>query len=205
MALSDLSFKLYTDAGLTTLFSGTYQLSHSTTLSDNPQDFVLYFGSNATDTQLQAVSSPGVDDIVLSPTDIVSNWQASTPYLLGQTREPSTPNGRVYEVTVAGTSSSTEPTWPTSGIGSTVVDGSVTWRYLGPRHEITEITLGLTEGDLDTNTPGAPLSLGPTILSGVANAVEVHIRIDNAVTNVRNTVGHPEIGIFINEVIETGV
>jgi len=205
MALADLSFKLYTDVGLTSPFSGTYQLTHSTTLSDNPQDFVLYFGSNATDTQLQAVSGPGVDDIVLTPTDIVSNWTASTAYTLGQVREPSTPNGRVYQVTVAGTSSGTEPTWPTSGIGSTVTDGSVTWRYLGPRHEITEITLGLTEGDLDTNTPGAPLALGPTILSGVANAVEVHIRIDNAVTNVRNTVGHPEIGIFINEVIETGV
>lgn len=205
MALSDLSFKLYTDAGLTSLFSNPKQMTHATDLSDNPQDFVLYFGSNAVDTKLEATSTPGVDPITLTPTDTLLNWVASTAYSLGDTREPVTPNGNVYRVTTAGTSDSSEPTWPTSGIGNTVVDGTVTWTLLGPRHDPDELTLALTEGDLDTNTPGAPLDIGTTILSGVSEAVPIWIRVENAVTNPRNTAGHPEYGIYINEVIETEV
>lgn len=206
MALSDLSFKLYTDAGLTTPFSGLFQLNHATNLSDNPQDFELWFGSNAADTQLQAASGPGVDPIVLTPTDTLEDWETGTAYSLGATVEPTSPNGFVYRVTTAGTShATTEPTWPTSGVGSTVTDGTVTWTLLGARHQITEITLALSEADLDTNTPGDPLNIGTTILSGVGNAVHLFIRVTNAVTEVRNNASHPEIGVYINEVIESEV
>lgn len=206
MALSDLSFKLYTDSGLTTPFGGTLQLVHNTDLSDNPQDFVLYFGSEEDDRQLQANSNPGVDEISLTPTDTLPNWATATAKALGDLVEPSAPNGYVYKCTTAGTThASTEPTWPTVGLGSTVADGTVIWTFMGDKHTTAEITLGLTSGDLDINTPGAALDLGTTILSTVAEAVEVHIRVENAVDVVRNNSGHAELGIYINEVIETEV
>lgn len=205
MALSDLSFKFYTDSGLTSLFSGLYQLTHQTDLSDNPQDFTLYFGSNNSANQLEATSNPGVDEISLSPTDILPIWQASHAYTLGQMRQPVTPNGYIYKVSTAGTSNSSEPTWPTSGFGSTVVDGSVIWTLYGVHHDQDEITLALTEPDLGTNVAGDPLDIGPTILGGVVNAVEVWIRVENAVTRVESNTGYPEVGININEVVETAI
>ena len=203
MALSDLSFKLYTDSNLTSAFSGLYQLVHETDLSDNPQDFVLYLGSTIASRTLEANSNPGVDNITLTPTDTLDDWQASTAYSLGDVVEPTTPNTYKYRVTVAGTSDVSEPTWPTGAIGDTVVDGGVTWELVGKRHEITEIKLAITSGGLAGATAGAALSLGTSISSGVVNAQEVHIRITNAVTTVNNNTGYPEIGIFINQVVET--
>lgn len=204
MALSDLSFKLYTDSGLTTLFGGTYQLTHNTDLSDNPQDFTLYFGSTETGRKLEATSNPGVDDITLTPTDTLDDWAVATAYSLGDLVEPTTPNGFVYKCTTAGTShAATEPTWPVVGIGSTVSDGTAVWTFVGARHEITEVTLALAAVDLGTNTPGNPLVIGTTIDSLVANAIPIYIRVTNAVTTIRNNVGHAEFGVYINEVAET--
>lgn len=60
-------------------------------------------------------------------TNAVSAFQATHPYLLGQVVRPATPNGHIYEVTVAGTSAGTAPTWPTTA-GSTVVSGGATFR-----------------------------------------------------------------------------
>ena len=57
-------------------------------------------------------------------------WAASTAYLVGHIRRPTTGNGFVYRVAVAGTSDSGEPTWPTT-IGETVTDGTVTWTCVG--------------------------------------------------------------------------
>ena len=203
MSLSDLSFKLYTDSGLTTLFSGLYQLTHNTDQSDNPQDFTLYLGSNASGKQLEANSNPGVDDITLTPTDTLDDWAATTAYTLGNRVEPTTPNTYKYECTTAGTSGGSEPTWPTSAIGDTVVDGTCVWTLVGKRHEITEITLALSSGALGTNTAGAALDVATVINSGVVNAVPIYIRIINAVTTVDSNTGYPEIGVFINEVVET--
>lgn len=206
MALTDLSFKLYLEDTLTTEFSGLYQLVHLTDLSDNPQDFQLWLGSLETGRQLQANSSPGVDQITLTPTDTLDDWVAATAYSVGNMVEPTTPNGFVYRVTIGGTShASIEPTWPTVGIGTTVTDGTVTWELVGARHEITEIKLALTSGGLAGATGGAALDLGDTILSGAVNAVEVNIRITNAVTTVYSDTGYPEIALFINEVVETEV
>lgn len=206
MALSDLSFKLYTDSGLTTPFGGTEQLTHHTDLSDNPQDFTYYFGSTDSTKKLQANSNPGTDDITLTPTDTLDSWTAATPYVLGDEVQPTTPNSKAYKCTTAGTShASVEPTWPTSSIGSTVSDGSVVWTLVGPKHATTEIKLASTGGGLSGATAGAALSLGTEIDGGVGNAVEVHMRITNAVTNVRSDIGHAEIGIYINEVVETDI
>lgn len=57
-------------------------------------------------------------------------WQASHAYAVNDTVRKVSNNGHVYRCIVAGTSSSSEPTWPT-GPGATVTDGSVTWAEAG--------------------------------------------------------------------------
>lgn len=204
-SLDNLSFQFYTDSGLTTLFSNLYQLTHNTDFSDNPQDFTLYFGSPVSNRQLQANSNPGVANITLTPVEQLPAWQASTAYSVGDTAEPTVDNGFRYVVVTAGTSGSTEPAWPTSGIGSQVSDGTVVWELTAETHEPTEITLALSPGDLAANTPGAALSLGTTITSGTANAVAVYIRVVNAVDDISNNTGNPELALSFNEIIESAV
>ena len=58
-------------------------------------------------------------------------WVTLTPYALTTIRIPTSGNGYRYRVTVAGTTAAGEPTWPTT-IGTTVVDGTVTWICDGP-------------------------------------------------------------------------
>lgn len=203
MAITD-SFDLFTDSGLTTAFTGTLSFTHYTDLSDNPQDTVLYLGSNNSNRKIQADSDPGVDNMTITPTDGITDWAATTAYTLGQRVEPTTPNGYVYEVTTAGTSAGSEPTWPTTGIGtSTVTDGTVVWTLLSARHEITEIKLATTSGGLAGATGGAALSLGTVINGGSGNAQEVHIRVTNAVTNVADSTGYAEITLDTNTFLET--
>lgn len=208
MALADLTFKFYTDAGLTTPFSGLYQIINQTDFSDNPQDFVLYFGSAQTagTRTLQAVSNPGVDQITLTPADIADVWTVATAFALGDLIEPTVSNGYVYKATTAGTShASTQPTWPTS-VGSTVVDNTVVWTCYAPKHPATEIKLSLTSGSgLSSATGGAALNLGTAILSGSANKVAVYIRLTNTVSQVNNNTGFPQLGIAINSVQEVSV
>ena len=60
-----------------------------------------------------------------------------------------------------------------------IVDAAV-----GSGHEASEITLATTSGALGTNTAGASLDLGATLLSGVSAAQPIHIRVENAVTTV---------------------
>lgn len=205
MALADLSFKFYTDDGLVTPYSGTTNVSHNTDLSDNPQDFVLYFGSNEADRVLEAASNPGVDDIEITPTDILPEWAAATAYVLGDHVEPTVDNTYTYDCTTAGTShASVEPTWPTT-IGVTVADGTVVWTCVAKNHPTTEIKLATTSGGLAAATGGAALSLGTSIDSGVANAVEVHFRITNTVTTASSTINNAELSIAMNNVIESVV
>lgn len=60
----------------------------------------------------------------------------STAYMLGQIVVPATANGYYYICTVAGTSAATIPTYPTT-IGTTVVDGGVTWTTITNNAGIT--------------------------------------------------------------------
>jgi hypothetical protein len=205
MALGTTTFNLFTDVGLTIPFSGLYQLTHFSDLSDNPQDFVLYLGSNAAGTQLEAQSAPGTDPIVLTPVDTLPLWQASTAYSVGDRIQPTTPNGRRYRCTTAGTSDVSEPTFPTVGIGSSVVDGTCVWEYESAKHEITELKLATTSGGLTSATAGDPLALPNTILSGVGNAQEVHLRIENIVTNIGTNAGEPAVSVSINAIQEGDV
>ena len=53
-------------------------------------------------------------------------WRASTVYALGVIVRPTVETGRMYVVTVAGTSGASEPSWPT-GLHGTAINGSVTF------------------------------------------------------------------------------
>lgn len=203
MPITD-TFDLFTDTGQTLTFSGTVSFVHYTDLSDGTQDGVLYLGSNTVGRDIEANSNPGVDNITVTPTDAVVDWAVATVTALGARVEPTTPNTFVYECTTAGTThASVEPTWPTTGMGvSTVVDGTAIWTLLSARHEITEVKLALTNGGLTAATGGAALSLGTTIVSEVANQVEIHYRITNAVTNVADNTGYEAITLDLNQVVE---
>lgn len=56
----------------------------------------------------------------------LTEWQATTAYAEDDIVVPTTENGHRYKCTTAGTSDSSEPTWPTDKAG-TVTDGTVTW------------------------------------------------------------------------------
>lgn len=204
MALADLSFKLYNDALLTSVFGGTLQITNYSNLSDGSQDFTYYFGSTASSVQLQAVSSPGVDNITLTPTYILPVFAVSTAYSLGASVTPITANGYRYEVTTAGTTAATSPTWGVV-IGGTTTSGTCVFTMRAVVSPTTEIKLANTLIGLNTATGGAALSLGNTITSGVSNLKYVYVRITNTITTVSETYGTPELGININSVQETAV
>lgn len=65
-----------------------------------------------------------------------SAWASSTAYSVGTVVRASTlqASGLVFRCTVAGTSASTQPTWPTD-IGSTITDGTVTWAAISSVYE----------------------------------------------------------------------
>jgi len=65
-----------------------------------------------------------------------SAWASSTAYSVGNIVRASTlqASGLVFRCTVAGTSASTQPTWPTD-IGSTIADGTVTWAAISSVYE----------------------------------------------------------------------
>ena len=200
--MPSITWQFYTDSGLTIPFSGIQQLVSYSNFSDNPQSFSLYFGSNAVGRTLQTQTSPGTNQITLTPANIATLWSGTTAYTLGNLIQPGTPNGWVYKCTQAGTSSGSTPTFPTS-IGSTVTDGGVIWTNYMPYHPATEIQVSLSAPATGA-TPGASINLGTTLTSGAAGAIHVYIAITNSVANVCDTTGYPQIGLNINAVQETG-
>lgn len=145
-----MAWRLYNDAACTQVFSGILTTTHRQNLSDNPQDFTLYFANieddplNSGYLKLQDGTNPGVDNIEIYIEDL-------------------------------------DP---------------------GQGHEATEITLGLTAADLSTNTPGAPLSLGPQLISGIGNVRPIHIRIINTVTTLGSS---QELSVWIKPTVVTAV
>ena len=59
--------------------------------------------------------------------DSAITWTASTSYSVGDYVVPTSENGFVYKCITAGTSGSSEPSWPTTE-GATITDGSVEWQ-----------------------------------------------------------------------------
>jgi hypothetical protein len=55
----------------------------------------------------------------------------STVVTTGQTTVPASPNGHMYRCTTGGTTSGSEPTWPTTSAG-TVTDGTAVWTEMTP-------------------------------------------------------------------------
>lgn len=80
-----------------------------------------------------------------------TQWAASTAYAVDRIVRPTTGNGRLYRVAVAGTSAASQPTWPTT-IGLTVVDGGVTWECVGS---------GIIVFDADDTVWASPNTFGP--------------------------------------------
>ena len=77
-------------------------------------------------------------------------WKPSTAYTNASSNGyayPTVLNGYVYQASTAGTTGTTEPTWP-STIGGTVTDGTVTWTcaYLQPSFLINNETFTLPAG-----------------------------------------------------------
>jgi len=88
-------------------------------------------------------------------------WQASTSYAVGAIVRATTTqaSGLVFRCTVAGTSASTQPAWPTD-IGSTIADGGVTWAAISSVYEELAVLgpnaiIELFELQLDTTLHGA--------------------------------------------------
>ena len=205
MALSDISFKIYTDGSLSTLFVDPNITTHETDFSDNPQDFQFFLGSTIADRKIEATSNPGVDNITLTPTVLRAEWVTVTAYSLGDSIEPTTPNGLRYEATTAGTSAAGEPTFPTGAVGDTVADGTVVWTYVSAAHPVTEIKIATLQGGLAGASGGAALSVGTSVTSEAANKFEFWMRITNTVSDPSDTLSFPGIGINVNEIVETAV
>jgi hypothetical protein len=62
------------------------------------------------------------------------------------------------------------------------------------------VRLAASAGDLATATPGAALTLAPEILSGPANSVPVHVRVDLPATAIGR---YENLSFATNDLIET--
>lgn len=63
-----------------------------------------------------------------------------------------------------------------------------------------EVSLALSAAGLDAATPGVPLVIGTTLLSGPANAVAVHVRVDSAITAIGE---FEDVSLRVAGVLET--
>lgn len=81
-------------------------------------------------------------------------------------------------------------------ITHSIVDSDV-----GNGHESSEVQLASTLAGLDSATAGAALDHGNSLSSGVANAIELYIRITNAVTETHSQ--RVDLTIERNDIVET--
>lgn len=68
---------------------------------------------------------------------------------------------------------------------------------------VSAYTLALTAGGLATNTPGAALAVGTTLLSGVGNAIPIYIRAHDAAAAIAvyNDLKLRLLGVIEGEVV----
>jgi len=95
-----------------------------------------------------------VDDGTIKPIKWkpVCTWKASHEYAVDELIRPTASNGYFYTARTAGTSSSTEPTWPDKG---RVTDEGVTWLpyQVGICNKYTNGTLGDVQSDYTAASP----------------------------------------------------
>lgn len=75
----------------------------------------------------------------------MSNWAATTAYILGNTVTPTVPDGHSFVCTKAGTSGASEPPWVTRY--ATIADGTAQW------HIYTIISVSDVRAYMDLNDP----------------------------------------------------
>lgn len=121
-------------------------------------------------------------------------WAASTAYSLAVAVRPTTRNTFAYEVTTAGTSAVTEPTWPTTA-GGTVADGTVTWTCRTNRAlavaTMAPADYALANGDGAGNTPRKITMAAKSGASVFRTATADHV----ALTKPGNATTPPELFI----------
>lgn len=134
------------------------------------------------------------------------DWAASTAYTLNVVRRPPVRNGFAYQCTTAGTSSGTEPTWPTT-LGATVNDGTAVWTCIesfwadvdegGPNIRVylddgtTEIARDAASCKKATETGGLWIKIPGTVSSSVNTPIQVKA-IASAVEPVSGEPGFSE-------------
>ena len=104
-----------------------------------------------------------IPDPAVAPTvaiDATAAWAATTLYAAG---DLVLDTARAYLCVVGGTSAGVEPTWPTTA-GNTVVDGTVTWRDLGPLTLTKDTHYAVTPQGIRFIAGGNLLFVGDSIL-----------------------------------------
>lgn len=108
-------------------------LNQTLTTSTGHCGFTEYINGNAIRQLIMLDGTNGYvwDDPTQAPEPIIPpNWAGTTAYATGARVKPTVANNFFYEATTGGTSSGSQPSWPTVE-GNTVVDGTVTWTCRG--------------------------------------------------------------------------
>jgi len=133
----------------------------------------------------------------------ISKWAASTAYSLGAIVKPTGGySGCVYECTTAGTSGTTEPTWPTAD-GGTVADNTVTWtcrrywikwQWQARNKDGTFVNLHseVTE-DAPSETYFSRTRQGFALLSPDFNSIPYEVRLTASRRDIANTSGKARV------------
>ena len=130
-------------------------------------------------------------------------WKTQTAYKVSAYVVPTTNNGYYYKCTSAGTSGSSEPSWPTTNT-ATVADGTVMWKNIGKvRKSATPYTAGeilipyynnghyyrcATTGTSSTSEPSWPTTNAATVTDGTVTWVEAGTILESSyvMPNLKN-------------------
>jgi len=128
-------------------------------------------------------------------------WSPLFGYLVGDVVEsPSDDAEYNFQVTVAGTSGSTEPAWDTSAVGATTVDGTVTWTYLGEREGADSVDIYQNRIEEPTSIPEG---LGPNYIGIEVDDSKAPTVDDNIIHFDFDDVDGSLIGITLTNCDET--
>jgi len=94
-------------------------------------------------------------------------WATDTSYEVGDIKIPTSRNGHRYRCITAGTSGSSEPSWPTAQ-GATVADGGAEWEEYGGEHANRESWAG-KPGENEVSGGDGYVSNGQALTSQIIN------------------------------------